>query len=531
MKNIKYLVAMCLVGATTLFVGCDKGGEGDITKPSITFPELKEFDAEVDAEYSIAFDASSKWNMTSDVSWIEFKDGDELYPSATGAKGEHEVTFVVNSKEMDFDSDKGSITLKIDTESKVVATVTRSGREAKLTFYKVDVATQEETEIPAGEPLVIEWSEFNFNFSTKLHFKANFDWKMEGLPAWINNPSNDPIPSAGEANVDFQEFFVTDYAHYTTDEQMEATITVVSLDNPEISYPLTIKTVGAKGLIKITATDGFKGFNFEVDGTYINELDGNRFDHYTVSYVMESSNLYAPFSIECESDGNGGYWFGEVNDLGALEYKSADSWVWVDPNESKSDEIYPDITLFNKTVMVQPNTDEARAAAIFSIPGSEFDNYRDRANLFTSDGTIKPEVEKYILGYVNQDGATGGNLDFAWPNPDRVATITKMEESHDLYYYYLYELSVPANSIYILEYPAAGSEQINFPFNFNFDTDAISVSLFEELNDGEVSWLSVEPSDTYFTVLMNAAKSQTGSVVLKQSGVNKVAIHCVQSGV
>ncbi len=532
MKNLKHLAAMCLFGATALFVGCTKDSEPKV-EAEVVFPESTNISAEIGGEYTIKFDASNNWTATTDSSWIMFVEGSDTYSSTSGKAGDDtELTFVVSDSELGFSDDQATITLSMGGESKAIATVSRSGEQTTITFYSLNTDTYEEYEIDPNEPFEIEWSDKTGSFSRKLHFVANFDWVIEGLPAWISNPTSSPIATAGDADVEFSHVFITDYSAYTNEEQMESTINIVSKSDPEISYPLTLVTRGAKGLMVLTASDSYQGFSFDADGAYTSQMDGMVFSSYDFTYVTEGDPTYAPpFAISCNYDGNGGYIFDSNSDW-------ASSWVYVDEAYDdiySSREVIEDVKLGDylteatRTLSVGANSGaEPRYAAIFALPSSIYSSYNRVSDFYDASGNVKSEIEEYIIGYVNQSGSEGMSLQFAWENPSRTATITKMDESHPYYYYYLYEFSVPSDAIFILEYQQAGAEQINFPFAFNWDTDGMIFNTITTPLAGEEQWLSVEPAETYFSVMMNASQASEGYVILQQNSLNAVAIHCVQ---
>ncbi|MFI3285829.1 MAG: hypothetical protein R3Y08_04170 [Rikenellaceae bacterium] len=540
MKSLKYFAALCLMSTTALFVGCTKSDETTVeTEDKVTFPTATDIVADIDGEYTIKFDAAVNWSATTNVSWIMFVEGSDLYSSTSGKAGDDvELVFQVNDSEFGFGDDSGTITLSMGGESAVVANISREGKEATIVFYSLNMETYEEYEIDPNEPFELPWSNNAGNFSRKLHFEANFDWVIEGLPDWISNPTTYPVPTAGNAGDPFSHMLVTDYSGYTNEEQMEATIKIVSESDPEINYSLTLTTRGAKALMVLTASDSYQGYNFDADGTYGSQLDGTTNSKYDFTYITEGEpELAPPFAISCSADGNGGYSFDSNSDW-------ASSWVYIeeayddvyDQEQSIVSEIIEDVrlgdylTMATRSIAVGVNSGaEARSAAIFALPESLYNDYSNVTDFYDASGSVKAELEQYIIGYVEQKGAAGVALEFMWDNPSRTATITKMDPSHELYDFYLYEFSVPADAIFILEYQNTGAEQINYPFTFNWDTDNIIWRTITTPLSGEEEWLSLEPAETYFQVTMGASQYSEGYVILQQNSLNAVAIHCIQN--
>ncbi len=534
MRNLKFLAAACLLSiSASSLVGC-KESEPTVETPAITFPDSKDIIGVVGEEYSLSFDAVAVWNLNTNVSWIEFKEGDELFSSLTGKAGEQEVTFVVNDNEIDFVGAEGEITLKIGTEEQVVATIAREGKESTITFYDLDITTGESTEHPEGEPFVIDWANNANAYSRKISFVTNFNWSMEGLPEWISSPSNDPIPTKGEAGVEFSRFFATDYNFYTMDESMEATLTIVNDSNPEDKYTFTISTDGAKEFFKVISSNGYQGFAFEADGTYADQLDGTSFSSYDFSFVTEADKMYTPVVIECEADGNGGYWFGEVDDMGQVSYPHAYDWVYIGYSDDVINTTYESgaLGLYNSVVEVIANEGDARSAGVFAFPTSiegDLSTPADFATLFDDSGLIKAEYEKYFVGYVTQEGSSAG-LEFLYADyvSSEVASLTAMDPSNEYYEYYMSEYGVSGSGIYILEYAEAGAgggmAMIELPYVFDFEAgDDISVP------SAYTSWLTAELAENYFIISMNSTTAKSdGVVILKQGYLNKFVIQCIQ---
>ncbi len=443
------------------------------------------------------------------------------------------MVFAVSDKELGLSASEATITLLIGGQDAVVANVTRGAKEPKITFYSLDYSTYEEYEVDTTQPLEIEWNETNFGFLKKLRFVANFDWKIEGFPKWISNPESYPIATEGGASDEFMHILTTDYAAYTDTESMEATINVVSKANPEISFPLTLTTRGAKDLMQVTHTDGFGLFSFDTDGTYGSALDDSRLNFYDFSYVAAAVGSFNPiYIISCAANGDGTYTFDS-------ESTYADSWVWVDPSETThydddgnlitdkdEDIIYNDylIESFRK-VEVGANSGKDRAAVIIVLPTALETAYQRPTDFYTADGSLKGEVEEYVVAYIEQKGTSGSSLEFAWP-PMISATIGAMSEveSSELYWHYVSEFGIPEGSVYTLTYDSAGAAQIKFPFAFDMENDMITVGS----KAGDSSWLTSEPGEGYFTISMQAEGAAEGYVILKQGWFNKVAIHCVQ---
>ncbi len=538
MKRISLFAAVSMVALAALFVSCTSDSSDDnglIVDPaeSVVY-EKAILDVEVGEEYSLTFTANDMWSITASESWIEFYDGSDLYASISGQAGEAiTVVFKVNDKEMGFSSSTATIDIVATSISYELAEVTRAAEEASITFYALDYSTYEEYELDSSEPLAIEWSESNFAFIAKLHFVANFAWQVEGLPAWISNSASNPIATEGTADDEFSQILTTAYAGYTLDETMEATINVVCADNADISYPLTLTTPGAKGLMVVTENEGFGTFSFDADGTYGASLDGTSSDSYDFSYVVEySDSAEAEYAITCTSDGNGGYSFSDS--------EWATSWVTLSQAEESlydgSDATYSstveDVTYGDylresfRSVSVEANSgDEARAAAIFVLPASIISSYDSPADFYSSDGSLKEEVEQYLIGYVEQKGGAGGSmLEFAG-EPIVDATISVMDELTwgDYYYYYSSEYTISDENMFVLEFASSGAAQINYPAGYsidNFRTFTISG------DSGD--WLTVEGAETYFTVSMQASEYSEGSVVLVSNWLNVISIHCIQ---
>ncbi len=534
MKNFYRNAALCLTLVAALFVGCsesatdadDQSGTNpdDSNSTEIVFPEAGNYEASIDGEYTITFEASTMWSALSSVSWIEFKDGNDLYSSISGkASDQAQITFVVNDNELNFSDAQGTITLTMGDESAVIANVSRQGLEPTITLYSLDMTTYEEYEITTDDIFAIEWSENGFNFSRKLRFVTNFDWVIEDLPAWISNPDSSPLATAGSAGDEFSNFLSTDYSQYSDQELMEATMTITSEDNPEISYPLTLTTPGSKSMMKVTAIDSYSGFAFDADGNYGSSLDGTTNSTYNFDYLVESNPEACPeLLISCSVDEAGEYYFDDQSTW-------ADSWLFIDERE-ESVAYGQYLSHIYCEVSVLPNESEtARYAAIIALPSSLYSSYATVADLYdASTGALKAEVEPYLISYVSQKAGLGApELELAWDPMGITATISRLDASWGEYYdFYQSEYGIPADALYVLEFSKSGAAQVLYPVDLDWYGDSINVY---PLVEGEsITWLSIEGAETYFTVYMSASSAAAGTIIVNQDGENVVAIHCVQ---
>ncbi|MFR9524121.1 MAG: hypothetical protein SNH94_06075 [Rikenellaceae bacterium] len=486
-------------------------------------------------QYSISFASESAWSASADVSWITFKN-EEIGTFAKTLSGQAgsdlSITVLVGDDNMDFGDDQGKITLTVSSgDQEVIAILTREGNEPEITFSIQNYETYEYDALDIDQVLSIDWNDMSTSYLEKITFSANFPWRIEGIPDWIENNISDPIQTEGSASDVFEDFLKTSYADYLDTEKMEATINIVCQTNSDISYSLNIETPGAKGFMHLIRSDTYDGFYFDADATFYSYVQAQRWSYYEFVCVVESNpSLAEPVAIICQADGT------------LSEQSEIADWVNITPSQSYSyddsdsitgysdieDTTYDYLTQFIRWISVDENEEsEDRAAAIFVFPSSV--TYDSIADLYDDAGAIKEEYTPYLIDYLYQEGSiTEVLLDFygvAYNTVD--AEITQYDPTGTAAKYIAEDYGVPTDAIFKVNFAGTGGALFKFPLGTSNSTGYT-------VDPSSSDWLSCESTDEYFTISMTYASStttgsKTGYILLKNSdGDNAVYINCTQ---
>lgn len=120
MKTNKFW--MCALAMTAFLMGaCIEENEA----PTPIFPtEVTTHTVAAGEEVTIAFTANTDWQLSSDAMWCKV---DGLFLDTNGKAGEQQVTFHVNADGQSVDDSKANISLRMGEESRVIATIVRTG--------------------------------------------------------------------------------------------------------------------------------------------------------------------------------------------------------------------------------------------------------------------------------------------------------------------------------------------------------------------------------------------------------------------
>lgn len=470
----------------------------------IEFPTLQNLSVVVGEEYTLTYGTAVDWSATRDVTWIEFRSNGESYSSITGYAGESsQITFAINDNGHDFVDDYGNITLHMDGQEAVIATLTRCAKDKSVSLYWVDPDSGEEVELSGDQPLGLTWSAAHQNFGAQLRLVTSFDWSFGELSAWIDTSS---VTSSGSADEEYFFRISTSYEGYTDVEQMDAVVDLLCSADPQYSYPITMVAAGAKGLMVVTS-EIFDDFCFDADATYASLIDGSLSDSYSFNYIAE----------------------GDQNSVALRAVSSREQWAeWVHLEQTQLAQCGDLLSQLQCDLSVDVNsTTQSREATIFILPSSLAPSYQAPSDFYADDGGVKSELEGYIAGVVDQSGINGVELEFTSEDPTREATLTRMDSSHPCYSLFVDDYSVPVGSLFVLEYPSSSIvENINYPFDFNLDRDGIKWGNISTPAADQTEWLSVKLYSSYFSVAMNSSISVDGYIILEEDQESSVAIYC-----
>lgn len=195
---INMLMALAASAAMT-FVGCNEVPE-EVTP---IFPEKITATVEAGEEYEFSFTANMSWKLQIPdevATYFKFVIGAVERQDMNGEAGTHTITVGVSDIE-EFNTVRVcAIEMTMGNETKVVAELTRGGKEHTLVMYVAENYTDEETGdimfstdaddnyIYSSTPAErLEWVWSNEQWMQRVVIEANFEWYLSpNAPAWLN---------------------------------------------------------------------------------------------------------------------------------------------------------------------------------------------------------------------------------------------------------------------------------------------------------------------------------------------------------
>lgn len=488
------LMALAVSAAMT-FVGCDEVPE-EITP---IFPEKITALVEAGEEYEFSITANMAWTLEIPdevATYFKFVVGESERYSLSGEAGTHNVVVGVSNKE-EFDTVRVcEITMTMGNESKVVAVLTRGGKEHTFALYVAEFDTTEETfktdadgqwlysETPAER---LDWVWSNEQWMQRVVVEANFEWYLSpNAPTWL-------ILNASEGTAGRTELFLRVNREQLPLEDVECNIEfgIIYITNSIDggfeaigSYPTTMEGCGNVCEVSLPAQMLFNS-------------EGDYYQASSDSYVsMANGRFSSPRGAELvllSKNADGSY------------TSESTSTRWMRVKMDDFPEEAGEIGVWERTFTLEcgiNSTTEQREGALAAIPqsvaGTEDYNpeeyiactiLQEGKSLAEEKGAIYPYDEETMAAYNSKfETLTKGS----WPyNGDR-GNIP-----------YGYKLTYQSN--------ASGDDLI---FTIPFTRYEIFGYNETSLYDNETCWITIEPSEEH--------KELEGGYMIKSRLGNKV---------
>lgn len=397
MKRIFTNISCALVAAAALMaVSCEElnnittPAEQEKPKEEPVFPEAVSVTVTPGESYTLTVEANlpCEISIPSEKSSLFWLDDDGMPASKLiRSAGTHTIKIETASATIFENAPVCDVTLTMESQSKVIATVTLATTQRLFSVYPCKVKPNGDfvkelgvyvyEEQPSAElSMGLVWGS---NFELPVKIEANFDWNVN-YPEWVL----ETVPTSGKAG-STEILIVTNEKTFPT-EGASADLTVKAGDTAIDDFKLSLSIQETKSTAEIS---GRSEYFFDEFGKYI-DLNGAEVDHYMINFM--STKGYRVMAVE-----NLGSWY---------DTEEAD-WITV-VNESEWDDANGRIqtSLFKITVTVN-DVEDVRQAAIFFLPesvASAEDFNLDM--LFNGDRTqIKEEYASYAVT-LSQDSAT-----------------------------------------------------------------------------------------------------------------------------
>lgn len=372
MKTNKFW--MCALAMTALLMGACK--EENETSTPIFPTEVTNHTVAAGEEVTIAFTANTDWQLSSDAMWCKV---DGLFLDTSGKAGEQQVTFRVNADGQSVDDSKANISLRMGEESRVIATVVRTGITNAIVLGNDSINYTHNQTVTIGAEgtltLVIKETTFDKN---NLYISQSAEW----------------------FDIQREDMAITlsvkpEYLKYSQSNATDS-ICLSDRETPMMRLHVTYTGMDARTIALEPATQW--GIKVAADGqTYKNSL-----------YEMSQEIFDAPINVTVTA----------LNDAYTLYYANYDksngcvladtAGLWVSMADDK---------VGNISLSFEENTGSERTGYLFVLPNALRDEVVAGAGvasfLFEDvDGIpeLKAECERYLIAELTQESALAGGF-------------------------------------------------------------------------------------------------------------------------
>lgn len=394
MKKLFSIIALLL-----LAVACTPTPTPEPEKPS--FPEAVAQTILPGGEYTLTFAPNYDWELSlseTSAAYFYIKDGENVSYKARGEAGEHSVVIAAADIQL-FDVEPVcEVTLTMQGQSQVIATITMAATEREMKIYPVAIedgafayATEGEqiyayldTEVTADGMTMIWPAEMSL-FSTRVKVVSNFNWIVDGVPAWI-------VPVEGGAEGVTELWIKGDETKYPMTAQSATLNFVDAVATDKVAASLTISIPAAT---EVFTVEGFaESSAFNSDGFVFNSMVGEYVEGGiggTVTTVDGSAVVAVEF----------------VETAGLVQPQLNPQWLTVEYSEwDKSSEAV--IQTRTLTLKAAANEGAARKATVLVLP---VDKVTDNIDHIAVNGDITADYLPYVVTIAEQDAAAG-DLEF-----------------------------------------------------------------------------------------------------------------------
>ncbi len=413
MKNIKELLGIFLMLlGTVVFSACSEE-EDQVT---VVFPEAVSIDCQPQVgEASFSFNAVQSWSLVSSRIWCQFKDGESVVRALNGAVGEQTVTIVVTDDAWEFEGSMAEISMTMNGETKVIATVNRSGKDMVLEVWDSENHIYD-LENPVA--FAYEFKEQGGVISkSMIKIRANFDWEIAQKPSWVSlSAAENEGAETGKANEtkELTVEFAGDDRRYPLGEGNDpATIVFTNRSGHTYSYPVAVTYSGmTEDAIEFEVNRYNWVFSQDADwywtgsitgGTEVEKKEtpmGLKVDtRYGYKLIYLPYREFGGMGVYLPMEDDWGLWMHAVNDD-----EDGNITLTVDPNEKEEGNPMADGSSRKGCIMALPQKVYESLPEEYGAPNLDV--------LLDEDGAIiKEEYMKYILVDFSQEGdivETGG---------------------------------------------------------------------------------------------------------------------------
>lgn len=415
MKNIKGLlgVFVMLLG-TIVFSACSEDEE----QVTAVFPEAVSINCQPEVgEASLSFNVDQSWALVSSKIWCQFKDEGSVVRALNGGAGERTVTIVVTDDAWEFEGSMAEISMIMNGETKVIATVNRSGKDMVLEVWDNENHIYD-LENPL--PFTYEFKEQGGVISKNIiKVRANFDWQVAEKPSWITlTVGENEGAETGKANETKEvtvEFAGDDRRYPLGDGEEPAAIVFTDKLGHTYSYQVAVKYSGmTEDAVEFEENQYGWVFSQDAEWYWTGSTTGG----------VEIEKKGAPIQLKAYTPGEYKLIYlpyKEFNGMGAYApTDDGEEWgLWMHAEDDEKGNIAVRLDANIPTGEWGGPTGDARKGCIMLLPKKIYENlegdygYADLDLLLDEDGTmIHENYMKYVLIDFSQEGQAASSEGF-----------------------------------------------------------------------------------------------------------------------
>ena len=348
-------------------------------------------------EFTLNIAPNYDWEVSlseSSVAYFQIKDGQNAAYRVRGTAGEHSIVIAVADVQLFDEQPVCEVTMTMQGQSKVIATLTMTATERVLKIYPVAIedgafayATEGEqtyayleTEVTADGMTMI-WPAEMALYSTRVKVESNFDWIVDGAPEWIT-PIEGGTAGVTELWIKGDETKYPLSAQSATLNFIDAVATDKLVSSLKITIPAATDIFTVEGLTEKTE------FNFQ--GHIYSSMIGEYVEGGAIATVLgvDGSSVVAVEFTEA---------------AGLVQAALNPQWLTIDYAawDSSDNSVIQKRAL---TLSATVNDGAARKATVLILPqGVAADNI----DLIALNGAITDEYKPYVATIVEQAGDPG----------------------------------------------------------------------------------------------------------------------------
>lgn len=423
-RQILHWTSALLACVAMLATACEKSEDEKPVTP--VFPEAQSISIPTgETRCEVSFTPNMDWTISiptdpETAKWFWLLDGEIKVSSISGSASKDPVTITVaTTDQVEFDATPScEVSLTMDEQTKVIATVTRSTNARTLDIYQAEYDSYAEIfnygtylETPVAKnneesPVEMLWSNNGLEYVFKI--TSNFGWSLNNPNAWLTKARETEIE--GDKNskeLRFDVVFTEDILDGASGSVDFYDTTVGKDEDPgnNAHNRYYFKIPAVRNVIRHSVSSQDATYNFSAGGKYTGNTAGMEVEMENVTARVASAAGIKFYVLEQTASGYKPY---------AGENTDKSGWLTiVDTWDAKGEAFQMhqySITASANTSEVAGESTEARTAQILALPKTLVDVVEAAASLeegLLANNDLKEEYKPYVFATAQQAGSAG----------------------------------------------------------------------------------------------------------------------------